>query len=87
MIALITGASSGIGRQMAYYLASLNYELILVARRKEELEKIKEEVDVPVTIYHYDLRKEKNLYKLYKNVKEKQIDFLIKLPLGKIHVL
>ena len=41
MRALITGSSSGIGREMAYYLGTLGYDLILVARRKKELEKIK----------------------------------------------
>ncbi len=41
MRALITGASSGIGRDMARYLASKNIDLILVARRKERLEDLK----------------------------------------------
>ena len=40
MKALITGASSGIGRDMARYLASMDYELILVGRDKERLESI-----------------------------------------------
>ena len=50
MKALITGASSGIGRDMARYLATKNIDLILVARRKENLEKLKEELNVNVKI-------------------------------------
>ncbi len=44
MKALITGASSGIGRDMARYLASLNYDLIIVARREERLNELKNEL-------------------------------------------
>ena len=42
--ALITGASSGIGREFARELASKGYETILVARRYERLKDISEEL-------------------------------------------
>lgn len=77
MKALITGASSGIGRDMAYYLADLGYDLILVARRKERLEEIKEKVKVNVQILVLDLFKEENVFKLHEQVKKEDIDILI----------
>jgi hypothetical protein len=75
--ALITGASSGIGRDMAYYLADLNYDLILVARRKDRLEEIKSNVKVNVKIIEMDLLIEENVFKLYDEVKDDDIDILI----------
>ena len=44
MKALITGASSGIGKEIARYLAELGYELILVSRSTDKLNKLKEEL-------------------------------------------
>ncbi len=78
MKVLITGASSGIGRDMARYLATQGHELILVARRKDRLEELKSElINVKVTIVSLDLSKENNVYKLYERFKNDNIDFLI----------
>lgn len=77
MKSLITGASSGIGKNMAYYLASKNIDLILVARNKKEMERIKKELNVNVKIISLDLTKEENVYKLYEETKDDNIDILI----------
>lgn len=77
MKALVTGASSGIGREIAIYLASLNIDLIVVARNKKELEKLKEKVNVDVKIITLDLIKKDNVYKLYDLVKNDNIDILV----------
>lgn len=77
MLALITGASSGIGRDMARYLATKKIDLILVARSKEELQKLQKELPVKVEIYTYDLTQKENVYKLFEEVKDKPIDILI----------
>lgn len=77
MKTLITGASSGIGRDMAYYMSKLGYDLFLVARNEEELEKVKSKCLTKVTIISLDLTKEENCYKLYEKVKKENIDVLI----------
>lgn len=77
MKALITGASSGIGRDMAINLASRGIDLILVARRKERLEELKKQLSVDVEIIDLDISSKEACYELYDKVKDKNIDILI----------
>ncbi len=77
MKALITGASSGIGLEMAKYLASMKVELILVARDKEKLEKIQEMLPTKTTIIVTDLSMEQKVKELYVLTKNENIDILI----------
>ena len=77
MKALITGASSGIGYEFAKVLSSYGYDLIIVARRKNRLEKLQKKLDTNVKIIELDLSKEENVYKLYEKTKNENIDFLI----------
>lgn len=77
MRALITGASSGIGKEMAKYLSSLGCDLVIVARNKKQLEEIKKEVNREVEIFAYDLSKIDNCYKLYNELEKDKIDVVI----------
>lgn len=60
--ALVTGASSGIGREIARILAKKGYPLIIVARRKERLENLQKELstqhNVDVVVMAQDLSAE-----------------------------
>lgn len=77
MKALITGASSGIGLDMARYLATKKCELILVSRNKEKLEEIQETLPTKVTIIVADLSQEQRVKELYAFAKKENIDILI----------
>ncbi|MBQ8681371.1 MAG: SDR family NAD(P)-dependent oxidoreductase [Bacilli bacterium] len=77
MKALITGASSGIGADMAYYLNSLGYDLYVVSRNKKTLDKMYQGCYGKVTTIELDLSKEENCYKLYDRLKDEHIDILV----------
>lgn len=77
MKALITGASSGIGLDIAKYLAAKGYELILVSRNKKKLEQIQEKLPTKVTIIVADLSNEQRVKDLYVLTKKEEIDILI----------
>lgn len=74
MKALITGASSGIGRDMARYLSSMGYDVIVVARRLDRLEELKNELK-NIEIVSLDISNYDNCLKLFN--KYSNIDILI----------
>lgn len=79
MKALITGASSGIGRDMARVLASKGYNLVLVARNEKELKKLAQELEeknqIEVEIIATDLSKIEKCKEIHRKVKD--VDILI----------
>lgn len=81
MIALITGASSGIGRAMAVGFAKRGFNLIIVARRRQRLLELKEEVQekygVKVRCFCHDLSKTDECIKLYEEVSRVNIDVVV----------
>ena len=75
MKALITGASSGMGRDMAKILSQKGYDLILVARDEKKLEEVKKQLKTETKIVVMDISNEENCKKLYEE--NKDIDILI----------
>ena len=72
---LITGASSGIGYELAKVYAGNNYNIVIVARRKERLEKLKKEIGssisdkISVTLIEKDLGAENASRELFHYIK------------------
>jgi len=61
---LITGASSGIGEELAYHLADMNVHMVLVAKRGEKLLAMKNEIELKsakVSVYQADLRNKEEM--------------------------
>ena len=75
MKALITGTSSGMGRDMAKILSQKGYDLILVARDEKKLEEVKKQLKTETKIVVMDISKEENCKKIYEE--NKDIDILI----------
>lgn len=64
MKALITGASSGLGWDMAHVLSELGYDIIAVARREEKLKELAKELKTNVEIIVTDVSDVNNCKKL-----------------------
>lgn len=77
MKALVTGASSGIGLEIAKYLDKLGYEVILVAREKEKLESVAKMLKHKPKIIVMDLSQVEDIKSLYVLVKSDDIDILV----------
>ncbi|NCO62330.1 MAG: SDR family NAD(P)-dependent oxidoreductase [Flavobacteriales bacterium] len=80
-IALITGATSGIGKATAYEFAKHGISLILCGRRQERLEAIKNELSATTKVYTlcFDVRNRKDVEQAIHSLPDhfKTIDILI----------
>ncbi len=74
--ALITGASSGIGRAMALAMGEKGYELFLVARRKDKLEEVASLIKSKVHLIIADVNDPK-LSEIISNATNNDLDILI----------
>ncbi|MBJ6367394.1 SDR family NAD(P)-dependent oxidoreductase [Snuella sedimenti] len=79
-IALITGATSGIGKATAYKFAACGIDLILCGRRIERLEAMKKDLEgVKVHVLHFDVRDKSAVFEAIASLpfNFKDIDILI----------
>ena len=77
MKALITGATSGIGRDMAVILAKQGIDLVIASRDTKKMNQLARRLPVNVKIVTVDLSKEEDCYRLYEETKNENIDILI----------
>lgn len=78
-LAVITGASSGIGAEFAHIISNENYHVLLVARRKDRLEALQKSIQSlggHASIFVTDLTKTGEIPKLFNKIRT------IGLPLG-----
>lgn len=77
MKALVTGASSGMGRDMARILAKRGYELIIAARRKDRLDELAEELGPKTQVICCDLSDTAVCKALFEQLKNEDIELVI----------
>ncbi len=76
-VALVTGASSGIGEQFARQLSARGHELIIVARRRERLEQLAAELPGPAHVVELDLATEADQLPVRVEYLGLQVDLLV----------
>lgn len=77
MKALVTGASSGIGRDFARKLSEMGYDIIAVARDTEGLNRLASELKTNTQVISMDLGSTDNCINLYESLKNEDIDIVI----------
>lgn len=78
MTALVTGASSGIGRDIARRLAKMGVKLIISGRNTAKLEALKSEIGTNcVKIITADISKREECFRLYKEASACGVDILV----------
>lgn len=75
--ALITGASSGIGRDIAKILSEMGYDLILAARRTDRLHELSAGLKTHAEIVGIDLSSEANCISLYEKCKKSDVEIVV----------
>ena len=77
MKALVTGASSGIGKDIAIELKNRGYEIIAIAREEKKLKELKNELGDSVKIVSMDLANKDNCISLYEQLKQEDIEIVV----------
>lgn len=77
MLAVITGATSGIGMEMAEYLYKKGWKLILTGRNESVLEKLEKKYCGNAKVILLDMSDEKDVFKLYDFCKDTEVDMII----------
>lgn len=81
MLALISGASSGIGREMAGILAGRGWDLILTARNEERLQALQQDLErgrnIHVRLIRADLSDREACFALFEQVRRERIDLVV----------
>ncbi|MDR3226867.1 MAG: SDR family NAD(P)-dependent oxidoreductase [Prevotellaceae bacterium] len=94
-IALVTGATSGIGKATTIMLAGCGFNLIIAGRRKERLDELKSQLEIKYKSEAlplcFDIRNKDEVCKAIKNIPEKwkNIDLLVNnagLAVGLNHI-
>lgn len=76
-LAVITGASSGMGAEFARQLSKMGYDLLLIARRQERLAELAANLETKADIFVCDVGKEEDCKSLLEYVGDRKVDVFI----------